>query len=843
MFIAPVTDIRVIDFGHYLAGPLVGMLLADQGAEVIKIDWPGNTSLASPLAALLNRGKQCLEIDLKTDAGAKQARDLVAGADVLIENFRPGVMKRLGLGPDEMTELNPRLVYLSLPGFFSTEGDAASIRAFEGVISAATGLFTDLHWIRRQMEAPPVYTPLPLPSAYAAIHGALAVTLGLYAREEHGAGDVIEVPLAGATMSAMGGFVLDMNDPPYRFPGRGNPADHPLSEEIRDADDSEQLRIVESLRSTVPPAFESYELADGRWGFILCHGNARHGVQVLKALGIYDGLLADGMVDEPMWTDLRRGNCVQQLDRLSDVWRAEVRKRMAVAFASQPADYWYERMREFGVPYSVHRTTQEWLRTEGTEAAGFSVVVEDPRHGPIRQMGIQTSLARTVANRVQPRPAGTGDVEALLRESQTRPSDMSRTTNGAHPAESGYHILAGIKVLDLSTVLAGPCCAKILAEYGADVVKIDSPQPYFSEWTTNIAHMEVSQGKRSLILDLKQEEGKRVFDQLARAADVIVHNMRPGTAERLGIDYEAVSAMNPDIVYTNVTAFQGPRRGPWNDLPGFDPVLQAATGVQTRYGGEGRRPELHGFAASIDYLTGYSGAYGIALALLQRQRRGGGDLVFTSLAQGGQLLQAPFMWATETVRPNSESQGQNAKGESSVWRLYRASDGWLFLAGLVSEVANLRQVAELAGVPIEPEAEKQRVAALSAAIRERPVAHWVVALQAAGFGCHRVDRIEEIRRAGTVHEVTSDDRSGGLDDGAVSIARVTDHPSGTAVDVPAPTFARFRRAALQLATPCPKIGSNSREILVELGHSNDEVDRWVASGVVREQFRDEYIPR
>ena len=133
--------------------------------------------------AFFNRGKQRITLDLKNADDLATAVKLIRSADVVIENFRPGVMQRLGLGAEEMTALNPGLVYLSLPGFASTD-ERASIRAFEGIISAAIGQYTDLQ--SRRPDLPPVYTPMPLGSTYGAIHGAIAVTLALYAREESG---------------------------------------------------------------------------------------------------------------------------------------------------------------------------------------------------------------------------------------------------------------------------------------------------------------------------------------------------------------------------------------------------------------------------------------------------------------------------------------------------------------------------------------------------------------------------------------------------------------------------------------------------------------------------------
>ena len=151
------------------------------------------------------------------------AKNLIQSADVLIENFRPGVMVRLGLGHDEVTKLNSRLVYLSLPGFASTDLEKRSIRAFEGVIGSASGLYWDLHpEKRRLLGAPPVYTPIPLGSAYGAIHGALSVVLALYAREESGCGEVIEVPLVGAAMSAMSGMNLHVEKNPSNYGGKSS---------------------------------------------------------------------------------------------------------------------------------------------------------------------------------------------------------------------------------------------------------------------------------------------------------------------------------------------------------------------------------------------------------------------------------------------------------------------------------------------------------------------------------------------------------------------------------------------------------------------------------------------
>lgn len=138
--------IRVLDCGQYLAGPLVAMMLADQGADVIRIDPPGGPLWSHPANAILQRGKRSLMLNLKSPADAAEALRLAQNADILIENFRPGVMARLGLGVEALLASHRRLIYCSLPGFASDDPQA-KVRAFEGVIGAAAGLYRLPQWL------------------------------------------------------------------------------------------------------------------------------------------------------------------------------------------------------------------------------------------------------------------------------------------------------------------------------------------------------------------------------------------------------------------------------------------------------------------------------------------------------------------------------------------------------------------------------------------------------------------------------------------------------------------------------------------------------------------------
>ena len=177
--------IRVIDFGQYVSGPLAGMLLADQGADVIRVDPPGGPRWQTPANATWNRGKRSTVLDLKQPEDLASARELIESADVVVENFRPGVMDRLGLGPDAMSQANPRLIYCSFPGFASDD-PRASVRAFEGVVGAAAATYgtrTTAADFQR-----PVYTAVPIASVYAAFQGVVSIAMALNSREHDGVG-------------------------------------------------------------------------------------------------------------------------------------------------------------------------------------------------------------------------------------------------------------------------------------------------------------------------------------------------------------------------------------------------------------------------------------------------------------------------------------------------------------------------------------------------------------------------------------------------------------------------------------------------------------------------------
>jgi len=186
---------------------------------------------------------------------------------------------------------------------------------------------------------------------------------------------------------------------------------------------------------------------------------------------------------------------------------------------------------------------------------------------------------------------------------------------------------------------------------------------------------EASQGKKSILLDLKIASGRQVLERLVVISDIIVMNETDEGVRHLGLTRDVVAQLNPAAIVTQISAFKGEFPARDDTRPGYDPLLQAVTGIMTRFGSP-ELPLIHGIASCVDYLTGYLGAFAAIAALQARERRqdGKGDWAETSLAAAASLIQLPFQWAPA---PTSAS-GPNAVGPSANARLWRQTDGWIF---------------------------------------------------------------------------------------------------------------------------------------------------------------------
>jgi crotonobetainyl-CoA:carnitine CoA-transferase CaiB-like acyl-CoA transferase len=352
--------------------------------------------------------------------------------------------------------------------------------------------------------------------------------------------------------------------------------------------------------------------------------------------------------------------------------------------------------------------------------------------------------------------------------------------------------LANVRVLDLTQVLAGPTAGRTLAEYGADVIKINNPNEEGAGFRFSLHryHTDVNRGKRTMLLDLKTESGRALLSQLLDSTDVLLENFRPGVAERLGIGYAALRARRPDLVYVSVSAYG--RGGRWGDRPGYEVQAQAATGMSARFGGDGR-PQTQPYAVN-DYGTGLLGAFAAALALYQRSRTGQGQRVEVALAYTATLLQS-------TLVPESSSawwstpRGPSALGWGPLQRMYEASDGWFFLGARTAQLPDLLHVLRVA-------ADGDVEDALAARFASHTVQHWTELLVAHGMGAHALVPLDRLMHDPWV-------MAHGL-----SITRR--HDTGEDVTTVGPP-ARLSRTPVRAGPPVSNPGADAAAILEELG--------------------------
>ncbi len=751
--------VRVIDFGQYVAGPLAAMLLSDQGAEVIRVETPGGPRMETPANRVWNRGKRSIVLDLKAAGDLATARALIESADVVVENFRPGVMERLGLGAAAMTAANPRLIYCSMPGFAADDPRRAT-PGWEGVIAAAASTVG-----RGELPEPasngqayrPIYTAIPAHSSFAAFWTAVSVAMALNARERDGVGQTIEVPLFDATFTALG----------YR------------AQKIHAGGDG----LGADMRAAMGRAFGKagaiagvQRCKDGR--YIYVHPGNKNIGDFMRAIGA-DQLAGD-----------------------------DVAEQAKALFLTKTAKAWEDLGAEVKTEVVACRTTAEWIAAEHAQGSSMLARVADEIHGEMIQPGLQVHLDHC-EGAIRPASAPDADRPAVLKDLALRAPAARRGPSSPLAA------LAGKKVLDLCIVLAGPTCGRTLAEFGANVIKIERPAALgaprqLAAASPHAFNIDINRGKRSVVIDLKTPAGLEVFAALVKDADVVVQNFRHGVNERLGFGYEAVKAINPKIVYASLNMYG--YDGPWATRPGHEQLGQMGVGHAVRYGGDGE-PLLQHVGAINDYGTGLMGAYAVALALYHRERTGEGGHVWTSLAHTAQILQSPFFYDYAQREPWDEARGQEAWGSSALQRYYASSDGWLFFGAAPEQKAALAAVEGLEAFP-EAGSDGEIAAFLAERLARSPASTWTKRLGTAGFGVHAVTRLEEVMADPWVR------------DHGLIISR--EHRGIGLIDQAGPP-PRLSRTPVVPGVPAPPVGGDGREILAEHGLDPDAL---AAAGAV-----------
>ena len=655
--------LRVIDFGQYIAGPMAAMILSDYGADVIHVDPPGGPRWnAYEANAVLMRGKRNIILDLNDPDDHATAYRLIETADVVIENFRPGVMRRFGLGKENFYAANPALIYCSIPGF-SERDTRADLRGWEGIVSAESGLY-------KGMSTQTRFNALMLASVFAAAQAVHSILAALIVREKSGKGQSVEVPLYDACFEVQG---INGTAPRLPLP----PMENKGPRVVRDYELAQYLA--------------KYPTKDGR--YIQITPPPRGVKQMVEAL-----------IPEE-WATHR------ELTPEEDLALREL-------VASKTALEWEKTAQEeYQAGVAAAQTAEEWLKDSSAIDSRSVIPVIDPLLGATMQPGVP-SLMLGSGDRAgsSPRHLPDADRDEILKDLETRTAPKLRLGTGAIAPP-----LAGIRVLDFCQVLAGPICGRILAEYGAEVIKINNPRTYENP-IAMVGHEAVNNGKLTTYLDLKSEEGKAVLDRLIRESDVFHCNFSQGVYERLGITEEQLREKNPGIILSQLNVHS---LGGWREWErGHEDLGEAVAGITCRYGG-GIKPETVPLLV-CDNLTGQYAAIGVLLALYHRMRTGQGQRVQACLSRTATLAQVPYMLGYEG-KVWDEPSGPDATGWDRFDRIYTTSDGMVFLANADAE--KLQNSGLFPAVDFSAAGSEK---AMEEAFLSKPSQAWVEALSAQG---------------------------------------------------------------------------------------------------------------
>lgn len=795
--------IRVLDLSSGVSGPVAGMLLADHGADVVKVEQPGgDPRRGTPGYDTWLRGRRSAELDLRDPADHATFLALARDADVVLESFAPGVTARLGIDADTLLAANPRLVYCSITAY----GARTSFRdrpGYDALVAARVGTLHEqrghlggamTHMNREEpylpeLEIPqgmepgsprsgPIFTYTPWLSFATAFNASLGINAALLARETTGRGQHVETSLLQAAFTVTASKWLRAED-----------------------SDSKGFRTwIYDRRATKG----MFQCADGRW---IQNWVPNPAFALSSAEG--DALALRRDVDRVRDDPERVGSDLENIVVLAHYFPL-----MAAAFRKFPSDEWVRVGAQAGVPLQPVRTPEEALVDPALIDDGAVVDVPHPEYGSLRQAGILYGLSATPGT-VQRGVPGVGEHTDEIRAEAAGASEGTPRGPNA-PSVALRAPLDGVTVLDLGFAVAGPFGTQLLADLGADVIKVNAwRDPY---WHANHIAYGANRGKRSIGIDLKTPEGLAVLHRLVESADVVHSNMRRDALHRLKVDEASLREVNPDIIYVHTRGFD---RGPRSDSPGNDQTGCSLAGVTFEDGGcrDGGKP-FWSLTSLGDTGNGFLSAIGVLQALYHRKRTGVAQSVDTSILNAGMLCASMTSLRPDgTALPRPQLDGMQL-GLSARYRLYQTNDGWMCLAVFTNE----ERAALAAALGLDALPDDDALASF--------LEGWFAARTAA-------DAFATLDERGVPCEIADGDFG----------VRAHDDPElqalGLVVKQQHPKLGRFEHFGVtidfsdtpqHIQGPPPVVGQHTREIMRAHGYDDADVDKLVESKAVFEEL-------
>ncbi len=791
--------LNVIEYGAgSIAGSIVGMVLADAGARVIKIEPPDGDRLRKENESgflVWNRGKESLVADLRTSQGQRTLRELAAKADVAIEGFAPGVTKAWGVDGETLRKANDALVHLSITGFGET-GTYSTVKAYDPLVAAKAGLWSRGGFGHR--EGPQMY-PVNWASFGAGMQGVAGVMAALHVRETTGRGQLVKGTLF-AGLDPLDYFVHNIVQ---LMAKRGEEP----SGDSRTATSASRYGVLVATK-------------DGR--FIQTSTLLPHqGKALCEVAGIESCLTEPRFAKLPMFDDADDAQAWEDM--------------LLEAFREQDLEYWVPRLEASpDVAFEIAATSEEGLDHPQIVHNGDSLTVNDPSLGPVRQVG---PLFHSDATPMEP----VASAPALNANNGPFADRTPIAAKGSAP----QYPFAGITVVEFGYYYAMPFGVAMLASLGARVIKIEdgNGDPMRMSFGPEIGSTRTTARKESVSLDLSTPEGRKIAQEIIAKADLFVTGFRSNVAAKLGLGWDELSKINPRLVYVNAAGYG--IDGPYANRALYAQAAQAVAGCFGRQTGYWAKPEVNVDMSVIELqavvlprlgqvVDGDSNAAlavlsGLSMALYHQQRTGKGQKMFTSMIAGNAWAYSDDFCTYKNKRPMLICD-EEYYGIHALERVYPTKEGWVQLV-----VRNDREVHDFLSAVgkadllndlrfATPESRLNNTDALIAELEpvfaSRTAAEWEASLSAEGIGC------VECNMKG--HAVVTAFDPHLLQDG---LTMKYDHPLfGEMVRVSPPlTFSETPSRAE--GNPCQR-GEHNHKVLGELGYTTDQIAALEASGAV-----------
>jgi crotonobetainyl-CoA:carnitine CoA-transferase CaiB-like acyl-CoA transferase len=627
----PLEGLVVVDATWGMPASIASHLLADYGATVIKLERPGGGPQGHDvLRSVLDRGKGSVEADLTTPEGMQTAHTLLAAADVWMESFGPGRAAELGLGYDELHARYPRLIQASYTGY-GHSGPWRDRPGFDALVAARCGLQAEQAGHRKG----PIFLGHPTISYCTGFVSALGILAALRARHFTGTGQLVDASLLDGMLA-----VMSMN-------WWWNERD--LSYLARTGTETGfgHNRLITDL----------FICKDGQ--YLMVHTGGDGGFKRLTdILGVGE--------------KVRVVEGVEMQVPLNEEEYHIARHLVPEAFKARPRDEWIKLFHEADVAALPVLRASETIEEPQVQYADLVVEVTDPVHGPLRQTGPVIRFSDSPAPTPAPAPL-LGQHTAEIAAGEVPASAIRDASVTGDPLAGP---LAGLRVVDFSAFFATAYGARLLSDLGADVIKVEPvrgdhmrPLPDLFEGA--------QRGKRTIALDMQTPDGQEVARRLAAGADVVMHNFRPGKAEKIGLGYEQLREIKPDMIYAYLPGFGS--AGPMEKLKSFAPLVSGYAGLLYEGAGAGN-PPVRRVLGNEDLYNGMAGAVAVLMAVQHRTRTGRGQYLENPQLHSSLFVVGEHATDAERRPVLAHELDADQTGWSPLYRLYRTADGWICLA-------------------------------------------------------------------------------------------------------------------------------------------------------------------